>query len=191
MSKEPKTRIRVPRASLSTRIGSLDLSKAKTYADFLRDGDPDGPVPCWGAITRRFVEAFTTDGERLSVLDQLIAEGDRRPLLLFIDTSRQRPELLAAMCERAAELPLTVQRALVATPEAEVFVENTIEMFQPAARRVWDGGEETKRAERQLLESRVGELMSFQYFVPDTFDPRDEPTPKRELADTPSDGGSQ
>lgn len=191
MIKERTTRIRVPRASLSTRIGSLDLSKAKAYADFLRDGDPDGPVPCWGAITKRFVEAFTTDGERLAVLDQLIDEGDRRPLLLFIDTSRQRPELLAAMCERAAELPLTVQRALVATPEAEVFVENTIEKFQPAARRVWDGGEETKRAERQLLESRVGELMSFQYFVPDTFDPRDEPTPKRELADTPSDGGSQ
>ena len=191
MNKAPKTRIRVPRASLSTRIGSLDLGKAKAYADFLRDGDPDGPIPCWGAITKRFVESFSTDEDRLAVLEQLIEEGDRRPLLLFIDTSRQRPELLAAMCERAGELPLTVQRALVATPEAEVFVENTIEKFQPAARRVWDGGEETKRAERQLLESRVGELMSFQYFVPDTFDPRDEPTPKRELADTPSDGGSQ
>ena len=44
---------------------------------------------------------------------------------------------------------------------------------------------------RALFESRVGELMSFQYFVPDTFDPRDEPAPKRELSDTPTDGGSQ
>ena len=191
MSKELTTRIRVPRESLSTRIGSLGLSKAKAYADFLRDGDPDGPVPCWGAITSRFVESFSTDKERLAVLDQLIEEGDRRPLLLFIDTSRQRPELLAAMCERAAELPLTVQRALVATPEAASFVENTIDKFPPAARRLWEGGEDMKRAERQLFESRVGELMSFQYFVPDTFDPCNEPAPKRELSDTPTDGGSQ
>ena len=49
MSKELTTRIRVPRESLSTRIGSLGLSKAKAYADFLRDGDPDSPIPCWGA----------------------------------------------------------------------------------------------------------------------------------------------
>jgi len=65
----------VPRESLSTRIGSLGLSKAKAYADFLRDGDPDGPVPCWGAITSRFVESFFTDEERLAVLDQLIEEA--------------------------------------------------------------------------------------------------------------------
>lgn len=77
MSKELKTRIRVPRESLSTRIGSLGLSKAMAYADFLRDGDPDGPIPCWGAITSRFVESFSTDEERLAVLDQLIEEGDR------------------------------------------------------------------------------------------------------------------
>ena len=56
MSKDLKTRIRVPRESLSTRIGALELGKAKAYADFIREGDPDGPVPCWGAITKRFAD---------------------------------------------------------------------------------------------------------------------------------------
>jgi len=177
MSNHATNRPRVPRESLSTRIGSLDLPNAKAFAKFILEGDPDEPLPCWGAISTRFVQSFTTDTERLAVLDQLIAEGDQRPLQLFIHTGRNRPALVAAMCERANELPVTVQRSLAAIPEAAEFVAKSIDEFSPAARRVWDGGEELRRAERELLASRIGELVSFQYFVPDTFDPRYEPAP--------------
>lgn len=193
MSKDLTTRIRVPRESLSTRIGALELGKAKAYAAFIREGAPDGPVPCWGAITKRFVEAFATDAERLDVLDQLIAEGDRRPLFLFLDTSRTRPKLLEALCARVGELPVSVQRALVAMPEAATYVASSLERLDPSARLVWDGGEDSKRAERELLAGRVGELMAFQYFVPDTIDPRQEPPSKRVAAptdgDAPGEGG--
>lgn len=193
MSNTKTTRLRVPRESLSTRIGALNLGKAKAYADFIREGDPDGPVPCWGAITQRFVEAFATDTERLAVLDQLIAEGDRRPLFLFLDTSRKRPKLLEALCARVGELPVSVQRALVAMPEAATYVAASLERLDPSARLVWDGGEDSKRAERELLAGSVGELMAFQYFVPDTIDPRQEPPSKRVAAptdgDAPGEGG--
>ena len=178
MSNPITTRVRVPRESLSTRIGALDLGKAKAYADFIREGDPDSPVPCWGAITQRFVEAFPSDDKRLVVLDQLLAEGDRRPLYLFLETSRRRPKLLAAVCDRVDELPVAVQRNLVAMPEAATYVAASLDKLDPAARLVWDGGEDVKRAERELLAGRVGQLMAFQYFVPDTFDPREKPNTK-------------
>jgi len=174
MSKETPTISTAPRDSISGRIGTLNLAKAKDYADFVRRGDPGQPIPCWGAITKRFVETFTTDAERIDVLDQLIEEGDRRPLLLFLDTSRQRPKLLEALCARVDALPISVQRGLVAMPEAATFVAAVLDRLDPAARIVWDGGEETKRAERELLASRVGVLTTFQYFVPDSVDPSRE-----------------
>lgn len=65
MSKE----LRVMRESFSTRIDILGLSNAKAYADFLRVGDPDGLIPFQGVITSRFVESFSSDEERLAVLD--------------------------------------------------------------------------------------------------------------------------
>ena len=183
-----KLAARVPRGSISNRIATLDVGEAKAYADFIRDGDPDGPVPCWGAITERFLQTFSTDEQRLAVLDQLIEEGDRRPLYLFLETSRQRPKLLEALAARVGELPVTVQRALVATPEAATYVAASLDKLAPSARRVWDGGEALKKSERELLAGRVGQLMSFRYFVPDAFDPHDEPAPKRALSTT--DGGA-
>jgi hypothetical protein len=184
-----KLAARVPRGSISNRIAALDVGEAKSYADFIRRGDPDGPIPCWGAITERFLQTFSTDDQRLAVLDQLIEEGDRRPLYLFLETSRQRPKLLEALAARAAELPISVQRALVAVPEVATYIAASLDALDPSARRVWDGGEVLKKSERELLAGRVGQLMSFRYFVPDAFDPHDEPGPKRALA-TPTDGGT-
>ena len=184
MTNTTTTFVRVPRETLAARIDALPLGKAKAYADFIRKGDPGSPVPCWGAITQRFVDAFPGDDDRLAVLDQLIKEGDRRPLYLFLETSRARPKLLAAVCKCAAELPVSVQRGLVAMPEAATFVAGILDKLDPAARRVWDGGEELKRVERELLGSRVAELTAFQYFVPDEVDPRQEHAKKRATSPT-------
>jgi len=85
---------RVPRASLSARIGELPSSAAKSYATFIQGGDADGPIPCWGGIAERFEEAFPGDDDRLAVLGQLIAEGDPRPLYLFLEANRDRPKVL-------------------------------------------------------------------------------------------------
>ena len=166
---------RVPRESLAARISSLKTSKAKSYAAFIQKGDQPGMTPCWDAIAARFVADFATDEERLAVLDKVIEEGDRRPLYLFLETSRARPKLLEALCARAGQLPVAVQRNLAAMPEAATQVAAHLDSFDPSAQAVWNGGEDTKRAERELLASRVGELTALSYFVPDAIDPAKEP----------------
>ena len=163
-----------PRESLSQRISALEVGEAKTYATFITSGDPDSPLPCWGAIAQRFEQSFSKDEERIAILDQLIAEGDRRPLYLFLETSRQRPRLMVELCQRAKELPVSVQRNLVAMPEAEPYVPIVIDQLDRSALTVWMGSPELKRRERELLAGRVGTLMAFQYFVPDNFQPSEE-----------------
>ncbi|MFH1690576.1 MAG: hypothetical protein ABIE42_10140 [Candidatus Eisenbacteria bacterium] len=174
MSRVENRPTRVPRESLSERIAGLDIAEAKTFAAFIREGDLDMPTPCWGAIATRFEDVFASDEDRLAVLNALIAEGDRRPLDLFLQVNRKRPALLASLCERADELPAPVQCALIAIPEAALFVEEALERFGPDARRLWEGDESLRRTECEQLRSRIGQLMSFQYYVPDDFDPRDE-----------------
>jgi hypothetical protein len=131
----------VPRESLARRIGALELDEAGEYAGFILAGDPDGPLPCWGAIVERFEQSFTQDEARVAVLEQLISEGDRRPLYLFLETSRQRPKLMIALCQRAAVLPVCVQRCLVAMPEAAPYLPIVLDQLDRSARAVWEGGE--------------------------------------------------
>ncbi|MBM4320821.1 MAG: hypothetical protein FJ125_12925, partial [Deltaproteobacteria bacterium] len=78
----------VPRETLSARIAALDLPQARGYADFIRTGDPGGPVPCWGAIAERFQREFKSAADRKALWNVLLDEGDRRPLLLFLDANR-------------------------------------------------------------------------------------------------------
>ncbi len=164
-----------PRDSISARLKKLRTKGAKGYADFIKEGDSDGHIPCWGAITERFEATFKTDKRRLEILDELLKEGDPRPLLLFLHISEDRPALLQALCEQAALLPVSAQRSLIAIPKAEPFIEANLKQFSSAARAVWANGEATLKKERQHSAARIGELMAFRYFVPDSFDPREEP----------------
>jgi len=170
--------LRAPREALASRIERLDAKGAKPLAAFVRARGEDGSTPCWGAIAARFDELFESDTDRLALFESLVAEGDRRALLVFLHRSRSRARVLEALCARAASLPPSVQRALVAMPEAATSVAAHLASFEPAAAEVWAGGEATKRPERELFEARVAELTAVPFLVPDSADPRDERLPK-------------
>ena len=170
--------LRAPREALASRIERLDAKGAKPLASFVRSRGDDGSTPCWGAIAARFDELFENDADRLELLESLLAEGDRRALLVFLHRCRSRARVLEALCTRAAALPPSVQRALVAMPEAATAVAAHLASFEPAAAEVWGGGEATKRPERELFEARVAELTAVPFLVPDVADPREERLPK-------------
>jgi hypothetical protein len=172
----------VPRDSLSARIEALGIAKAQGYADFIRTGDPDGPVPCWGAISERFERDFTKSADRIAIWDTLVEEGDRRPLLLFLHVNRERPEVMAKVLEDAHRLPRALQRVLVAMPEVADDLPAHLDKLDPAAKQLFEAGPEAVAREREQTAARIAQLTTFRYFVPDAFDPADEPGRKTEPA---------
>ena len=89
MTNTSATFVRVPRETLAARIDALPLGKAKAYADFIRKGDPGSPVPCWGAITQRFVDGcaqrLISTGHRYDLGTEQSHPSDVRRLSLHVD----------------------------------------------------------------------------------------------------------
>lgn len=165
----------VPRQTLSARIEALDLPQAKAYADFIRTGDPDGPVPCWGAIAERFDQDFKKTADRKALWSGLVDEGDRRPLLLYLHVNRDRPEVMAQVVEDVDRLPRALQRVLVSFEEVADLLADHVDKLDPAARQLLEAGPRAIARERELVEARISQLTAFRYFVPDQTDPANEP----------------
>ncbi len=165
----------VPRETLSARIEALELPQAKGYADFIRTGDPGSPVPCWGAIADRFQQDFKKTDDRKALLNVLLEEGDRRPLLLYMHVNRDRPEVMATVLTEAHRLPLALQRALVSFEEVAGQVPAHLEKLDPAARQLFEAGPEALGREREQVAARIAQLTTFRFFVPDHADPATEP----------------
>jgi hypothetical protein len=170
----------VPRDTLSARIEALGSAKAQGYADFIRTGEPDGPIPCWGAISERFERDFTKSADRIAIWETLVEEGDRRPLLLFLHVNRERPEVMAKVLEDAHRLPRALQRVLVSMPEVAGDLPAHLDKLDPAAKQLFEAGPEAVAREREQTAARIAQLTTFRYFVPDAFDPADEPGRKTE-----------
>ena len=164
-----------PRTLLSDRIETLSLPQAKGYADFIRTGDPDGPVPCWGALAERFDQDFPKSDDRKALWNVLVEAEDRRPLLLFIHTNRGRPDVMAKVVADAHRLSPALQRSLVSLDEVADLVPDHVGKLDPAARQLFEAGTDARAREKELVEARVGALTAFRYFVPDAFDPAREP----------------
>ena len=157
--------IKTTRETLAAAIEKAGLDVGVDFAAFIRRGDPDTPVPCWGGIARRFEEAFQTDAERIALLDVLVEVGDRRPILLFLDANRGRPAVLRAIVERAPRMDVGVQRAVVACEEAAPIVTEVLDQLAPSARQLRQAGIEARRREREGVRARVGKLRAREWFV--------------------------
>ena len=164
-----------PRTLLSDRIETLSIPQAKGYADFIRTGDPDGPVPCWGALAERFEQDFDKSDDRKALWNVLVEADDRRPLLLFLDANRDRPDVMAKVLADAHRLPPVLQRALVSLDEVADLVPEHLDQLDPAARQLFEGGPDARKREKEQVEVRIATLTAFRYFVPDKTDPANEP----------------
>jgi len=139
-----------------------EQARNAAFATFVRDGDSDR-VPCWGGIFERFAADFPSAEDRVAALDALLAAGDRRPLYLMVHLAEEQPALLAALVERAGELPEQVQRALASVGGAVDAFAGREEPLCAAARELL-ASEAERAKERQQLEVRVAELRAWRWF---------------------------
>lgn len=160
-----------PRAHIAAHLETQASPKAAAFAAFVRGEATNAPVPCWGAIFDRFATDYASNAERLEALDKLIAAGDRRALLLFLELAKADEGLRAGLIARAPQLPPSVQRALVALDGMDQALAPVADQLVRSAQQLI-GDDEARRKELQEHDARVAELLSFRFFSPDDPAPR-------------------
>jgi len=170
----PQTERETPRKVLSKGIGALDIPPAKAYADFIRVGDPGGPIPCWGGAAERFERDFIRDSDRKALWPVLVRSQDPRPIMLFIHFNRRRPAVLREIIGDAGLLPVFLQRFIVSLDEAAELVPDRLDAFAPSAQQLWEAEPATRKREREMFTERVVRLLSFRFFVPNQQEPANE-----------------
>lgn len=163
------------RDRLGAKIAALDVERAVDYASFIRTGDAGGPVPCWGAIAKRFEEDFPTDDDRLKLLEAVLAQGDKRVLALFLFRNRGRRGVMAALAIQLDRLPAHIQVGAAAIIPAAAIPPEMRDKLDPAAQALLDADEATRAKEAEQFEVRAKKLLAFDYFVPDAREPGTEP----------------
>lgn len=163
-----------PREHIACSLERLDDLRVEAFVRFIREGDPDTPIPCWGGIFERFTEQVNDLDTRMAVWSALIEADDRRPQWLFLHLHRDQPEMLERLLADVEHIPADVQCVLVALEAAALLVEARVMHLCARARQLWRAGEDALYRERQLLDGRIGALMMLRFFVPSSAEAGDE-----------------
>ncbi|MCP4602368.1 MAG: hypothetical protein GY847_17945 [Proteobacteria bacterium] len=159
------------REMLAERFDRVTLPKAKELATFIRQRDKHGRLPCWGTITDRFDNDFTSDESRMEIWKSLVDAGEKRTLLLYIHACRARPTVIEDVLKDAESLPEVVQRALISIEELEDQIKPHLSKFKPAAQQIAESDPDTKRRERQATQVRISKLMALRFASTERQDP--------------------
>jgi hypothetical protein len=154
---------RQPRIEAAEGLGKLKASRARKFAEFVRQGDEPGLTPCWGAIAKRFERDFTSVAERAAVWRALVDLGDKNALLLFVKHNLSQADVLQTVGQEAQSLPVVVQRVLVSLDEVRPHLEGKVQELSVEAQQIWAADDDTRRGERERFESRTAKLMAVDY----------------------------
>lgn len=170
----PSSAARSARERFASRFRTMRGEHVRAFARAIEEPAPEsGRLVCWGELARRFEAAFTTDEQRIESLAAFVIERDLRALLLFAHAARENPTVLDAMLERASELPISIQRALVTMVDPSMLSPNVRDGLAASARQLLDEGDAAIGREREVVEARIAELLSFGIVAPDSVDPRE------------------
>ena len=73
-----------------------------------------------------------------------------------------------------ADIDTSRRQAFIFAQGDAVEIADHLDIFTPAARQLFEAGTEARAREHELVQSRVGRLRMYRYYVPDTVSPADE-----------------
>jgi hypothetical protein len=115
-------------------------------------------MACWGDLADVATDTLARDEDSIDLWRALVAVGDLRPMLIFIDFHRGRPHILEALLADAGALPFLIQCALVSLPEAEPLVPTSPAGLCAAARELAAAPPERRERDRAVYQSHMSAL---------------------------------
>jgi hypothetical protein len=117
---------------------------------------------CWGTLARWLSHTCPEDADLHALIPMLRECDDARAWLVFLGEARSRLEVLETLMRGAADLPRTVQCALVSLPEAETLLERLSPAACAAAHAIASSVEE-RAAMRTVYEAHIASLQAMRW----------------------------
>jgi hypothetical protein len=143
-------------------IEALDGLEGQEAAEF-REFVSKQPLPCWGAIYKRFGEVFKGSEALASVFEHFCkTPGCDRFLLLLLHLHRDTPAVVEIFLERFDDLPALPQAYFICMPEGSEAVKSSGKKARPEVADLLDDPALRAR-EREVLLAKVQKLLSHEW----------------------------
>ena len=119
-----------------------------------------GQRACWGNLAEDVERMFVETSDSLAFWQALVEVDDARALLVFLDLSRGRREVLGGVARSVSTLPAIVQCALVVMPEVEGLISAEADLH-PAARELLASDAATRLLEHEVHQARMRALRAW------------------------------
>jgi len=147
-------------------IEKSQAREVRDFAQFLRERDKNGMSPCWGGAAAKAVRKFKSLRARTRLWEELLRIYEENALLLFIKLNLDREDVMKVVLSDAENLPIVVQRVLVAINEIDGMVVDNLLSFSQEVQDLYHANKEVKGRERERFETRAERLLAVKSCLP-------------------------
>lgn len=165
-----------PRTQIAAALEKQASPAAHRLAAFIRQGELNEALPCWGGIAEHFDTMLQDHEACREVLEALLEVGDARALMLFVHAHLNRPRMLRVLAEALARLPIRIQRVLASLEATRALIRHDT-LDKRVRPLTADNNAIARQREVEAFRARVAKLQTYRFFVQDAFEPSSEPNP--------------
>ena len=159
-------------------LADIEEKGVKEFISFVKSK----PIPCWGAITKKFVELFDSPKNLKPVLLRWCETPySNRFLLLMIHEYREKEDFTNLFIDKFEKLPILAQTYLLTLPEV-VSQLKKLEKTPPPELDDLFTDEKARRRKRQMLLAKINKLLRFDWMPEEVHFEDDEINNQQEVS---------